>query len=390
MLNVFLKTALAIFQQLIFKKMRLSILGLLACIAISIENDEANAKRGCCLQYSGEVTYLLPNGTSVTGEQSVAKAEVKAWYEANPDAEERATLQFPVQIILEDESVSSINSQEELMAAKAACKGDRGNSNGTKCFNFNGEVTYLLPDGTSVTGEKREVKTAIKAWYEANPDVEERATLQFPIEIIFEDETVSTINSQEELAAAKEACQDNRSGKKGNSGKGNGRSCFEFNGEVTYLLPDGTSITGEKTEVKTEIKAWYEANPEVEERAILQFPVEIILEDEMVTTINSEEELAAAKEACEGERGGNGDGDSCGNKCFEFNGAVTYLLPDGTSITGEKREVKTEIKAWYEANPDVEERAALQFPIEIIYEDETVSTINSEEELEAAKEACQR
>lgn len=219
--------------------MRFSILGLLACIAISftacekntpltpnvldgsktaaklstvVENQEDNAKKGPCFEFSGEVTYLLPDGSSVTGEQDVAKAEVKAWYEANPDSDERAILQFPVEIILEDETVNAINSLEELRAAKAACKNDRGGkgkgrAHGKKCFEFNGEVTYLLPDGSSVTEVYPMVKTSVKAWYEANPDSEERATLQFPVEITFEDETVSTINNQEELGAAKATCK---------------------------------------------------------------------------------------------------------------------------------------------------------------------------------------
>jgi len=193
--------------------MRLSILGLLACIAISftacekntvltpdvlednspaaklstvIENQENRAKKGTCFKFSGEVTYLLPDGTSITGEQSVAKAEVKAWYEANPDAEEKATLQFPVEIILEDETV---------------------HSNRAKCFEFNGEITYLLPDGSSITGVYPAIKTELKAWREANPDSEEKPSLQFPVEIIFDDEMVSTINNREELMAAKAACK---------------------------------------------------------------------------------------------------------------------------------------------------------------------------------------
>lgn len=215
--------------------MRLSILGLLACIAISftacekstvltpednsaaklstiLEDSEDVAKKGRCFEISGEVTYLLPDGTTVTGIKSEVKSEVKAWYEANPDSEDKAMLQFPIDIILEDEMVNTINSQEELMAAKEACKGDRGGkgkgSRGQKCFEISGEVTYILPDGTSVTGVKREVKSAVKAWYEANPDVEERPTLQFPVELIFEDESVQMINSQEELMAAKEACKE--------------------------------------------------------------------------------------------------------------------------------------------------------------------------------------
>ena len=42
-----------------------------------------------------------------------------------------------------------------------------------------------------------------------------------------------------------------------------------------------------------------------------------------------------------------------------------------------------QIKIWYEANPDSEEKPQMQFPVVIFYEDDTY-TLNSSEELRGA------
>lgn len=76
-------------------------------------------------------------------------------------------------------------------------------------------------------------------------------------------------------------------------------------------------------------------------------------------------------------------------ECFDFVYPVTFTLPDGTTTSGDKETLHTQIKEWYEANPDAEERPSLQFPVEITFEDGTIQTINSDEELEAAKESCE-
>lgn len=51
------------------------------------------------------------------------------------------------------------------------------------------------------------MRDALKAWHQANPDVKERGQLQFPVEIVFDDGTTQTIDSAEELKAAREDCE---------------------------------------------------------------------------------------------------------------------------------------------------------------------------------------
>ena len=78
-----------------------------------------------------------------------------------------------------------------------------------KCFDLVYPVTYLLPDGTSVSGGQEELEAAIKAWYEAHPDFAEKPVLQYPVEVIFAHIDVpQTISNEEEMIALKKECHD--------------------------------------------------------------------------------------------------------------------------------------------------------------------------------------
>ena len=76
-------------------------------------------------------------------------------------------------------------------------------------------------------------------------------------------------------------------------------------------------------------------------------------------------------------------------QCFDLVYPVTFILPDGSSITVTDREDWEELKDWYEENPDSEERPTLQYPVDIIYEDGITVTINNEDEMDAIKENCE-
>lgn len=85
-----------------------------------------------------------------------------------------------------------------------------GKKDKTACFELVYPVTFLMPDGSALTGNEEEVWGAIKAWYEANPDSEEKPALQYPVEIAFEDGTIQAINDEAAMEAAKEDCGDER------------------------------------------------------------------------------------------------------------------------------------------------------------------------------------
>ena len=90
-------------------------------------------------------------------------------------------------------------------------------------------------------------------------------------------------------------------------GRGGEEECFDFVLPVTFIMPDGSTITIEETEDWIEIREWYLANRNVSEKPALQYPVEIKFRDGTTLTINSDEELRQAYADCEG-RGGYGGG----------------------------------------------------------------------------------
>ena len=91
---------------------------------------------------------------------------------------------------------------------KLKSKRDRGNKDGFKCFELLLPVTFVMPDGSSITVEDENGYMAVRAWYRNNSDSKEKPTLQYPVNIIYRDGDTQTINNDEEMASAKEDCRD--------------------------------------------------------------------------------------------------------------------------------------------------------------------------------------
>jgi len=85
---------------------------------------------------------------------------------------------------------------------------EEDNKNEKSCFYFVYPISYTMPDASTVSGNsEEEIEVAIKAWYEANPEVKEKPELQFPVDVLFDEGTTKTISTEEELKAAYEWCK---------------------------------------------------------------------------------------------------------------------------------------------------------------------------------------
>ena len=62
-----------------------------------------------------------------------------------------------------------------------------------QCFELVYPVTFIMPDRSTITIDNEEDWAGIKNWYEANPGSEERPTLQYPVEILFDEEEIRTM-----------------------------------------------------------------------------------------------------------------------------------------------------------------------------------------------------
>ena len=259
---------------------------------------------------------------------------------------------------------------------------DRDDDKGDwKCFDLVLPVTYVMPDGSTITvsSDDEDDWVQLKAWYDANPNSEEKPALQYPVDISFETRDGSitvTVTNDEEMRNAYLRC--------GGRDDDN-RECFELVLPVSFVMPDGSTITVENDSGWVDLRSWYETNPDTEGRPELQYPVDILFDDETVT-INNAEEMNMVKREC-------WEYEDEGRECFGLVYPVTFIMPDGSSIVVATDDENgwQEVKNWYDANPESEERPTLQYPVDIIYRtidgDSTV-TINNEEEMEAAKDDC--
>jgi len=262
-----------------------------------------------------------------------------------------------------------------------------------ECFTLEFPVSFNMPDGSLVTVEADDEESwaEIKTWYETNQDSEERPTMQFPVGILFDEESL-VIENQEEMRSAYQECYPKRDGE---WSRDRDETCFYLVYPVTYVMPDGStiSVTSDDEDGWSDLKDWYEENEDSEDKPELQYPVDIVVETEegsSTVTINGEEEMAAAKRECHTEWEEDWDEDD-ERDCFEYVLPVTFLMPDGSTITVEDEEGWYSLRVWYEENRGYEEEPSIQYPIDISQETEEgliTVTLTSGEEMEEVYSEC--
>jgi len=182
----------------------------------SIDNIQRKCKAGKygCFEFVWPISIAFEDGTVAEYEDHESlKAGIRAWKEANAEATERPDLVFPLDIMDEEGTLITVNSQEELRAVVQECRdsfGRRGHAR-EACVRVNYPITIQYPDETTESfDDRRALKTALRAWKEANSDADVRPELVFPIEVtMVATEEVVTVESKEDLQAIKEECRNN-------------------------------------------------------------------------------------------------------------------------------------------------------------------------------------
>ena len=85
-------------------------------------NNGSGGKK--CFDIIYPVSVSFPDGTVEEFEsRSDIKASVRAWKEENPDAEEKPSVVYPIEVELsEDGTIVTVNSKDELKELKQTCK----------------------------------------------------------------------------------------------------------------------------------------------------------------------------------------------------------------------------------------------------------------------------
>ncbi len=354
--------------------------------------DRDNQEDWSCFELIFPISFNMPDGSvvEVISDDEQGWAIIKSWYESNSGSREKPSMQFPVVIFLEEESIT-LENNDDLRGAYTECNYDRrkirdGHDRKDPCFEMDYPINFIMPDGSSitVTGDDESGWSELKNWYDNNSGYEEqKPEIEFPINIIYETDSgdsIVIIESEEEMMIAKEACSEEWE----ESFK---RECFELVFPVEFLMPDGTSMNIESEEGYMDIRNWFLENPDQEGEATLQYPVNIRYftdASDSIATVESEEELMRRKEQCWQED----EGDS---QCYTYVFPISFTMPDGSNITisSDTEDEWHELRNWYDTNSGYEAEPVLNYPIDIIFRDEegeTQVTINNDEELETAYE----
>ena len=160
--------------------------------------------------------------------------------------------------------------------------------------------------------------------------------------------------------------------------------CFDLILPVTFIMPDSSIVTVASDDEAgwEEVKAWYEANSDVDKRPELEFPVDILFGENRTMTVNNQEEMKGAYASC------RKDGDDVGFNCGAIVLPVTYNMPDGSTIIIEDEDDYGSIREWQVNNPNVEGEPTIQYPVDVIFrvdDGEITVTINTDEEYSDAK-----
>ena len=168
--------------------------------------------------------------------------------------------------------------------------------------------------------------------------------------------------------------------------KRHNKRCFKFVFPLTFSLGETSYTANDYQEFRDAMKANYEETGE-KQKPVFVFPIQIQFGrgDEVETvTINSDDELKEAFQACRGEEDDK--------KCFTFGFPVSFTMPDGTVLTAEdEKDLEEKMQAFYESYTGEKKRPEVVFPVDFMFEDGSSLTVNSPEEMKQAwKENCKR
>ena len=205
---------------------------------------------------------------------------------------------FPISVIGNDGETIVIENDEVLKEVYRGCySGERDIVIEQKCFSLVYPVSYQMPDGSliEVSADNEDSWAEMNAWYDENPESAERPTLQYPVVIMYEeddegseDALMVTINNEDEMISAREDCLELEFD--------DVDECYEYSYPITYILPDDSTVEIASSDDENAwglIRRFYEENPEAEGEPILQFPIEIIFQGDMVFVFETNAEYAS-------------------------------------------------------------------------------------------------
>lgn len=159
--------------------------------------DKAN-----CLSVKLPVTVVV-NSKEITIDSEDGYEEIEDIFDLFDDDVDTLQIKYPIEVILSDHSIQTVNSNEELRNLAKDCSGENEEDDDIECLDFE------YPFSTSVFNENNDLILTItiendEQLFKLLKKLKEYAavTINFPIKVKLSEETIITINNLEELKEA--------------------------------------------------------------------------------------------------------------------------------------------------------------------------------------------
>lgn len=159
-----------------------------------------------CYRLIFPVTVVFPDGTEkeVDGEEAFRLA-VHRWLFSHPRDGDKIDLKYPFSIALNDETVITIESFDQLKEVIEKCREFIAEN---KCFKIVFPATVEFPGGRKLEVENREhFLQAVNLWMDHNPNTRKRPRIVFPYTVEFEDGTTAVLNNRLDYLRAVRSCR---------------------------------------------------------------------------------------------------------------------------------------------------------------------------------------
>ncbi len=259
-----------------------------------------------CFSIVYPIELNFPDGTSTSIDSDEAlESAIGTWYETQGEDAEDPVPTFPVEVLLEDGSTQTINNELELEELWDQCYPDDGYDDhyGDDCFDeidfldcF--EITYPIQlvgmDSTLISiNSDEELEQALDDAYMEDRDLE----VVFPVEVTFlEDGETYTLTTEEEAEELFDACYEEEFDELDALLDLDFTECFTVEFPIVLLSEDSTATTINNLE---ELEDLIDLAFEEEELYFPTFPITVTLkEDDSVVTLTDEEELFDLIDTC--------------------------------------------------------------------------------------------
>lgn len=166
----------------------------------TVELSVKEKKKAICMKLVYPVSYMNSDSSTFV----INSDSDSAWYSVKDTSKtktNRPVLVYPVKVYFSESDVTkTINNAEEMAKAKAYCSGEKKKN----CFTLVYPVEMKSQD-TTFTMEKDDW-SAIKDYYKAHPEIEDKPTMVYPVSVQFPDGSTKEVNTEDEMIVLKKGC----------------------------------------------------------------------------------------------------------------------------------------------------------------------------------------